>query len=137
MREALFLLDTNIVSQLMRKNPQVIQKILLCTPDHIAISAVTMGELLFGLAKRPGAHQLHSLVKEFIQRVEVLTIDTPVMETYGPLRARLEASGTILSPLDLLIASHALSLNLTLITNDGAFFQVPGLKVEDWTRDQR
>jgi len=134
MSKATYLLDTNIVSQLFRKNPYVIQAVKQCNPKQLAISAVTMGELLFGLAKRPEAHQLHHLVGEFLKRVEVLVVDPPLTETYGPLRAQLEKSGSILSPLDLLIACHALHLRMTLITNDGAFAQVPGLQIDDWSK---
>jgi len=130
-----FLLDTTTVRQLIRKNPFVIHSVSHASPEFLGISAVTMGELLFGLARRPDAHQLHSLVREFLKIIDVLSVDETVMETYGPLRARLEAVGTVLSPLDLLIASHALSLHLTLVTNDGAFSMVPGLVVEDWSRN--
>jgi len=129
-----YLLDTNTVSQLIRKNPFVINSVSQTTPELLAISAVTMGELLFGLARRPDARRLHSLVREFLNLVDVLPLDETVMEAYGPLRSKLEAAGTVLSPLDLLIAAHALSLNLTLVTNDGAFSMVPGLSVEDWSR---
>ena len=134
MKKMRYLLDTNTVSLLIRKNPFVIHSVSRTTPELLGISAVTMGELLFGLARRPEAHQLHYLVREFLNLIDVLPVDEPVMETYGPLRAKLEAAGTVLPPLDLLIATHALSLNLTLVTNDGAFSMVPGLSVEDWSR---
>ncbi len=129
-----YLLDTNTVSHLIRKNPFVIHSVSHTDPELLGISAVTMGELLFGLARRPDARRLHLLVREFLNLIDVLPVDEPVMETYGPLRARLETVGTVLSPLDLLIASHALSLKATLVTNDGAFSMVPGLSVEDWSR---
>lgn len=134
MTEKRYLLDTNTVSQLIRKHPSVVQNVSSKNPDLLGVSAVTMGELLFGLARRPESVRLHQLVRQFLNLVDVFPVDESAMEIYGPLRAKLEAAGIVLSPLDLLIAAHALSLNLTLVTNDSVFLMVPGLSSEDWCK---
>lgn len=128
-----YLLDTNIVSQLLREHPAVVQHVL-ATPIHLlCISAITEGELLFGIAKRPDATRLHAVVREFLRRVDVLPWDSPVAEHYGILRANMVRSGRSLTSLDLLIAAHALAVEAVLVTNDQAFSQIAGLTLEDWT----
>jgi tRNA(fMet)-specific endonuclease VapC len=96
------------------------------------ISSVTEGEMLFGLAKRPEAKPLHRAVMEFLLRVEVLPWDSAAAATYGTTRSDLERSGKVMAPLDMMIASHALSLKLVFVTNDGSFAQMDGLELEDW-----
>ena len=98
----------------------------------VCISAITAGELAFGLAKRPQAMALRQAVSEFLRRVEVMPWDDAVAQTYGTLRAELNKNGRPLAALDLQIAAHALHLKATLVSNDKAFAQVGGLVVEDW-----
>jgi tRNA(fMet)-specific endonuclease VapC len=99
----------------------------------LCISAITEGELLFGLAKRPEATRLRAAVREFLRCVDVLPWDDEVAEHYARARAALELQGKTLAPLDLLIAAHAQSLGAVLVTNDKAFRQMSDLRVEDWT----
>ena len=127
-----YLLDTNIVSQLIRGNEAVARRIRAVPMSSLFISAITEGELLFGLARRPEATRLHLAVREFLRRVDALPWDGSSAERYGILRAEMTRSGKMLAPLDLLIAAHALSLGAVLVTNDRAFAQVEGLMIEDW-----
>jgi tRNA(fMet)-specific endonuclease VapC len=107
---------------------------LLAVPIHsVCISAITAGELAFGLAKRPEAVALKAAVNEFLRRVEVLPWNDAVAQTYGTLRAQMQSKGASLSALDMQIAAHALHLKAALISSDRALSQVPGLLVEDWT----
>src|SRR5215212_6383547 len=99
----------------------------------LCMSAITAGELLSGLARRPDAVRLHATVTELIRRIDVLQWDFSTAEHYGILRAALDRTGTSLGSLDLLIAGHALSVGAVLVTNDRAFSQVSQLQVEDWT----
>jgi tRNA(fMet)-specific endonuclease VapC len=99
----------------------------------LCVSAITAGELAFGLAKRSEARRLHVAVKEFLRRVDVLPWDGAVAERYGTLRADLERRGKVLAPLDALIVAHALSVDAVLVSSDRAFGQVSGLTLEDWT----
>ncbi len=104
---------------------------------QLCISAVTEGELQFGLAKRPNANRLHLAVAEFLLRVDVLPWDRAVAAQYGTLRAAMERHGHILGPLDQMIAAHALCAGGVLVTNDHAFTMVPGLPLEDWLQPER
>jgi tRNA(fMet)-specific endonuclease VapC len=130
-----YMLDTNVVSQLIRKHPAVVSRVTTAPMAALCISAVTEGELLFGLAKRPAATQLHAAITEFLKRVDILPWDSSAAASYGALRASMEAQGKPLAPLDMLIGAHAASLGAVLVTNDQAFQQLNDLQVEDWTED--
>lgn len=125
------MLDTNTVSHLIKAHPAIARHMVAVPMASLCISAITEGELLFGLAKRPEAKRLHIVVQEFLRRVDVLPWDSAAH--YGTVRANLEGQGSILAPLDLLIATHALSVGVVLVTNDRAFGQVTDLHLEDWT----
>ena len=127
------MLDTNMVSHLVRGHPAVTRRVLAAPMTDLCISTVTEGELRFGLARRPEAKRLHRLVGEFLRRVDASPWDSAAAARYGDVRAAMEAEGQILDPLDLLIAAHALSLGAVLATNDQAFGRVRGLTLEDWT----
>ena len=128
-----FMLDTNTVSHLLRKHPTVSKRVMRQPMASLCISAITEAELLFGLAKRPDAKQLHLAVYEFLRRVDVLQWDSAAAEHYGITRALMEKRVKSLSPFDMLIGSHALSLKLMLVTNDQAFSHMADLQIEDWT----
>lgn len=127
------MLDTNIISHFIKGNQAVCAKVVSVPMEDLVISAISEGELLFGLAKKPDAKQLSTIVHEFLIRIDVLPWDSSVAECYGVLRADMQRKGKTLGNLDMLIAAHALSLEIVLITNDRAFEQVEGLKIEDWS----
>jgi len=128
-----YMLDTNTVSYLIKKHPAVAQRVVAAPMVSLCLSAITAGELLFGLARRPEAKRLHLAVQELLRRVDVLPWDSAITERYGTVRANLEGLGNILAPLDLLIATHALGVGAVLVTSDRAFGQVADLPIEDWT----
>jgi tRNA(fMet)-specific endonuclease VapC len=128
-----YLLDTNTVSHLIKGHPAVARRVVAVPMASLCISALTEGELLFGLAKRPDAKRLHVLVQELLRRVDVLTWDSSIAKYYGIVRADMERRSKIIAPLDLLIAVHALSVGAVLVTHDQAFSQVADLFIEDWT----
>lgn len=128
-----YLLDTNIVSHLIKEHPVVSQRIVNMPMASLGISVITEAELYYGLAKRPEAKRLHLVVEEFLKRVDVLPWDSAIVKNYGFIRAEMERQGQNLAPLDMLIAAHALSADAVLVTNDKAFYQVGGLTIEDWT----
>ena len=127
------MLDTNTVSHILKGRPALVRERLIATPmAEVCISAITEGELRFGLAKRPDAANLRRAVAEFLLRVDILPWDSAAAERYGALRASLEQRGKPLGNLDTLIAAHALAVGAKLITGDSAFGRVPGLAVIDW-----
>ena len=130
----LYMLDTNTVSHIIKRQPQAIGRLLEVPMHSVCISAITAGELAFGLAKRPQAVALQAAVQEFLRRVEVMPWDDAVAQSYGMLRAELNKNGTPLAALDLQIAAHALHLKAILVSNDKAFAQVGLLVVEDWVK---
>jgi tRNA(fMet)-specific endonuclease VapC len=131
---ARFLLDTNIVSYLLKEQmPAVKSRLLRTAPADVAVSTITEAEVQFGLAKKPGAARLRLAAENFLAGIVILPWDSAAAQVYGQLRAEQERKDRPLSVEDLMIAAHAASLNLILVTNDRAFAQVDNLKTEDWT----
>lgn len=130
-----YLLDTNTVSFHIRQSSAPLRRRLRAIPaSSVALSVVTEMKIRFGLARNPGL-KIAPAVEEFLQGITILPLTSDVARRYARVRADLEARGTPIGPLDLMISSHALALGLTLITNDLAEFRrVPGLSCEDWTR---
>jgi tRNA(fMet)-specific endonuclease VapC len=127
-----YLLDTNTVSHLIKRHPQAIQRLLAVPMHSVGISAITAGELAFGLAKRPEAVALRAAVHEFLRRVDVLPWDADMAQTYGQLRAKVQSEGIGLSALDMQIAAHALHVQAILVSSDQAFGRLTQLKHENW-----
>ena len=129
------LLDTNTATQIIKGHPARVRERLLKVPmADVGISVVTEAELRFGAAHRPEATKLKMVVEEFLVRVTILAWDSEAARSYAVLRARLEEDGEPMGNLDLMIAAHALSIGLVLVSNDRVFRRVRGLKVEDWTK---
>jgi len=134
----LFLLDTNMVSYIVKGRSQAARhKMLSVKGDEIVcISTITEAEIRYGLARRPEASALKSLMEAFLASVQVLPWGRDEAEAYGELRAGLEASGRALGNMDMLIAAHAVSLGATLVSNDKAFQHVESLHATvNWATD--
>jgi tRNA(fMet)-specific endonuclease VapC len=130
-----YLLDTNTASYVIRGNIPSVRHHLVTVPiAQVAVSAVTEGELRYGVARRPDASRLRQVVDEFLIRVTVLPWDSAAAHEYGKLRAGLEQHGRPMGNLDLMIGAHAVALGAVLVTHDQAFRRIRRLKVEDWTR---
>jgi len=127
-----YLLDTNTVSHLIKRHPQATQRLLALPMHSLGISAITAGELAFGLAKRPEAVALRVAVHEFLRRVDVLPWDAAVAQTYGQLRAQMQSEGIGLSALDMQIAAHAVHVKAILVSSDRAFGQLTEITHENW-----
>jgi tRNA(fMet)-specific endonuclease VapC len=130
------MLDTNTASYVIKgQPPQVRQRLLKVPADRAVISAVTEGELIYGVARRGNPAALSTLVREFLMRMTVLPWDSEAARTYGELRAASAARGISLGALDMMIASHAVAINATLITADQTFSHLgASLKLDDWTQ---
>jgi tRNA(fMet)-specific endonuclease VapC len=132
--EILYLLDTNTVSYYVAGNPlQVRERLDSIGRGATAVSTITEAELRYGVARNPNAIRRRMAVESFLGDTVILPWDSAAACTYGRLRAEQERKGQPLSVEDLMIAAHALSLELTLVTHDAAFSFVEGLKTEDWT----
>ena len=129
-----YMLDTVIASDVIKgKNLNVIRRLTEVPINDIAISAVTEGELLFGLAKRGNPKALAEVIGEFLIRVDVLPWDRDAAAAYGHLRADCEKRGVSLSANDIMIAAHAVATASILATDDSAFQHVgPPLQLENW-----
>lgn len=127
------MLDTNIVSHLVRQHPEVVNRYSQITPEKMCISSVTEAELLYGVAKKQN-NKLHETIMEFLKTITICAWDSEAAATYGELRAAMEKKGKVMGDLDQLIAAHAISRGTTIVTNDHAFGMVQDLTVEDWTQ---
>jgi tRNA(fMet)-specific endonuclease VapC len=129
-----YLLDTNAVSHLLTGRPAAVRKrVVQVAFEATCISTVTEAELRYGLAKKPGAIKERIAVEAYLANAAILAWDSAAAQAYALLRAEQEGKGRPLSAEDLMIAAHALSLGLVLVTSDRAFSSVDGLRTEDWT----
>lgn len=135
MSVALYLLDTDICSYLMKRtHPQLIERVRLFAPGHLKVSGVTVFELTFGAHRSPRCGEILRVIAAFLENVEVLPFDRAASVAAGRARAELAASGQPIGAYDVLIAGHARALGATLVThNVREFSRVPGLTVEDWS----
>ena len=129
-----WMLDTNICIAIIRRQPEVaIKRLRGKSVGQVGVSAVTVAELQYGAAKSTRPEAARSALAEFLLPLEVAPFDEAACVRYGMVRAKLEAAGKTIGPLDTLIAAHALSLGVVLVTNNlREFRRVPGLTVEDW-----
>lgn len=133
-----YLLDTNMVVYIVDGRSQAARRIVSEQIEHsvIAVSAISQGEMLYGLAKKPGAARLKAAIEVFFSTVEILPWNSDVARSYETLRATMAAAGKSLAGLDMLIAAQAVASHAILVTRDKAFSQVPDLlAVENWADD--
>lgn len=102
------MLDTNMVSHLVRQHPEVVSQYSKIAPDDMCISSVTEAELLYGVAKKHSP-KLKETILEFLKTITVCDWDSEAATTYGALRAAMEKRGNVMGDLDQLIAAHAIS----------------------------
>ena len=130
-----YLLDTNICIYIIRKKPRkVLEKLKSLEIGDVAISSITLSELEYGIAKSSQTQQNRDALNAFLAPLEVIPYDHMAAYHYGQIRAFLEKIGAVIGSMDLLIAAHALSLSVTLATNNiREFKRVPALSIENWT----
>ncbi|MEA2773168.1 MAG: tRNA(fMet)-specific endonuclease VapC [Acetobacteraceae bacterium] len=128
----LYMLDTNIVSELIRNPSGPAAQRARAAGDAVCVSVIVAAELRYGCAKKRSS-QLLRRVEQFLSEVPVLAFDVPADDGYGGIRAELEAAGMPIGSNDLLIAAHAQALGATVVTaNLGEFQRIRGLNVENW-----
>lgn len=130
-----FLLDTNIVSDLVRSpSGKIAERISKVGEQQVCTSVIVAAELRYGAAKKRSL-RLTSQLEAVLGAIEVVALEEPVDAAYGMIRADLERNGRPIGANDLLIAAHALTLNLTLVTdNEREFSRIDNLRIENWLR---
>ncbi len=128
-----YLLDTNIVIYVVKRRPLEVLEVFNRHAGHMAISSITLAELIHGAEKSQKIAENLRVVEDFASRLEVLPYTPKAAGHYGSIRAALEKVGQPIGVNDLHIAAHARSEGLTLVTNNLAEFnKVPALQVENW-----
>lgn len=129
-----YMLDTDISSYIIRNRPESVRaRFRKLDSSQLCISIITHAELLYGV-KSAGARKAIRLdVEDFVRRLEVLEWDSTAAGHYAEIRVKLEASGTPIGNMDMMIAAHARSRGAVLVTNNEKHFRrVGGLLVENW-----
>ena len=134
-----YMLDTNICIYAIKHKPDtVIRNFLSHDPEELCISAITYAELMHGVEKSMAAERNRIAVSLFLSPITILQFDERAAEEYGRIKAELEKKGILIGSMDTLIAGHAKSRGLIIVTNNTREFnRVVGLTVEDWTQEQR
>lgn len=129
-----YLLDTDICIYIIKQKPSwVVPKFKAHAVDSIGLSTVTVSELFYGVSKSQHVAQNGQALQEFLLPLNIASYDMCAAEVYGPIRATLERSGNTIGPLDMMIAAHALSLDVTLVTNNvKEFSRIAELRIENW-----
>jgi tRNA(fMet)-specific endonuclease VapC len=131
-----YLLDTNIIIYTMKDRPQQVKRRFLQHDGRMAISTVTLGELVFGAEHSQQVERNLADIEAMAARLEVLPFDRKAAYHFGEIRAALYSTGRPIGPYDMMIAGQARSSGLILVTNNvKEFSRVPGLLIEDWSCD--
>jgi tRNA(fMet)-specific endonuclease VapC len=130
------LLDTNICIYVIKQQPaSVLKHFIEFQIGDIGISSITLSELQYGVAKSAHREKNAKALDEFITPLEIVSFDEQAAYVYGNIRAALEKAGTPIGSMDMLIAAHAVSLEVPLVTNNTReFVRISDLTIFDWTK---
>ena len=128
------MLDTNICIYIIKQKPRsVLERFAAFPVGDLGISVITLAELEYGASKSSEPDRNREALEQFVSPLEIAVFDRLATSVYGKIRALLEKRGRPIGSMDLLIAAHALRLNVRLVTNNmREFKRVPGLRVENW-----
>jgi tRNA(fMet)-specific endonuclease VapC len=128
-----YLLDTNIVIYVLKRRPREVLEVFNTNAKRMAISSITLAELIYGAEKSPNLDKNLEAIEEFISHLDVLSYDAKASQHFGQIKAALEKKGEIIGENDIHIAAHAISQGLILVTNNlREFKRVPNLALENW-----
>lgn len=129
-----YMLDTNICIFIIKQKPEnVLKRFLQLEPGDICISSITYAELVHGVEKSQAREKNRLALTVFLSEIQIMPFDDLAAEIYGTVKTDLQKKGTMIGPFDTLIAAHAKSLDLMLVTNNTKeFARVEGLELEDW-----
>jgi len=130
----MFLLDTNICIYIINNNPKsVVERIKQFKPSQIKLSAISIGELEYGVSKSRNRERNRNALVDFVSGFDILPFDDNDAEVFGLIRAELEKKGKVIGSYDMQIAAQAISNDLILVTNNTAEFErILELKLENW-----
>lgn len=132
-----FMLDTNIVIDVIKRRPLEILDIFNRYANQICISSITLAELLHGVEKSSIPDKNMATVSEFISHLDILDYDSNAAMHYGDIRADLEKKGTCIGVNNLHIAAHGRSRGLVVVTNNTKEFnRIEGLRIIDWSKGE-
>ncbi|WP_241086005.1 type II toxin-antitoxin system tRNA(fMet)-specific endonuclease VapC [Candidatus Vondammii sp. HM_W22] len=130
-----YLLDTNIVIYTMKNRPATVREVFNANEGQLAVSSVTLMELFYGAEKSSNPAKNTRTIETFAARLEILDYDSAAAQHTGQIRAELAKAGRPIGPYDQMIAGHARSLGLIVVSNNvGEFERVPGLRLENWVK---
>ena len=129
-----YMLDTNIIAYAKNNRPEkVLARFQQYKLEDLCISAITLAELEYGVCNSSKPEQNRLALMAFLSGIEIVPFDANAAREYGTIRHYLKIRGELIGANDLLIAAHAKSLGLVLITNNTKEFErVEGLKIENW-----
>jgi len=127
------MLDTNIVIYTIKNRPEQVRELFKAHQGQMCISSVSWGELVYGAEKSSRPESNLADIEGMAARLEVLPFENKAADHFGQLRAELYKQGKPIGPYDMMIAGHARSLGLILVSNNMKKFErVPGLRLENW-----
>ncbi len=128
-----YMLDTNICIYVIKRRPPEMQERFDRLAEELSISTITLGEMYYGAEKSGRQIANRRAIEDFSARLEILPFSAGAAIHYGQVRTELERIGRPSGPHDMLIAAHARSEGLIVVTNNlREFERVPGLRVENW-----
>ena len=130
----MYLLDSNICIYIINNNPKhVVTHIKKLQPHQIKLSAISIGELEYGIAKSKYREKNRNALMHFASAFDILPFNDDDAEVFGIIRAELERKGEIIGPYDMQIAAQAISRDLILVSNNvHEFKRIQNLKIENW-----
>ncbi len=128
-----YMLDTNLIIYTIKNRPVNVRNTFKKHDGQMCVSTVSLGELIYGAERSAQPEKNMSVIEAMMARLEVLTFETQDTTHFGQLRAELARLGKPIGPYDTMIAGHARSRGLILVTNNTKEFKrVPGLRIENW-----
>jgi tRNA(fMet)-specific endonuclease VapC len=128
-----YMLDTNIVIYALRNKPERVRRAFDKHATEMCLSTISLGELIYGAERSALVEQNLAVIEGLTARLEVASFDYGAAVHSGQIRAELSQTGQAIGPYDMLIAGHARSLGMILVTNNlKEFGRVPGLRLQNW-----
>ncbi|HDY82595.1 MAG TPA: type II toxin-antitoxin system VapC family toxin [Halieaceae bacterium] len=130
-----YMLDTDMCSFIIKEHPQrVRQRFQTLAMEQLCVSVVTYAELIYGVERSSSRRVNRPVIEDFVRHLDVMDWDAGAADQYGVIRTELEAAGTLIGAMDMMIAAHAKSIKAVLVTNNQKHFtKVKGLKIDNWT----